>query len=141
MTEEKNPHVLENGNEEVFGYAEFNPELNITAKNEPQKREKKKIVRSKPNEPVLRVAADTPPKRLSKTIMGCLKDWGTCRVLSVGASSSWQAYKAIVLVKKELSGIGIHIYIDPSFMDPRPVIDGIEQTGADVTIKMTKEAI
>lgn len=103
-----------------------------------EKRKRKNVVRSKPSEPVLRVASDTPPKSLCKTIMGCLKDWGTCRIQAVGGQSQWQAYKATVLAKKELAGIGVHIYIDPSFMDPRPIINGKEKTGADFIITMTK---
>ena len=102
-------------------------------------RHKDPINRTKPDSPELKVAADTPVKRLMITIIGCLKDWGYCNISSVGDRASWQAMKAIILAKEELKKLEIQLYVDPSFMEPRPIIDGIEHTGANIKIIMNEK--
>lgn len=90
--------------------------------------------RTKPNSPQLMVAKKTPPKRLSKAIVGCITEHAYCELLCVMERALFQATKAIIIAAAQLKTVGIDVYFVPSFMEPRPVIDGKIYTGVRVSI-------
>jgi stage V sporulation protein SpoVS len=95
---------------------------------------KDRIKKEKPTTYVLKAASSTSSKDLSTTIIGCLKDFGQCKIISVGAGAYYQAGKACILVKSRLAEKGINIYKEENFTEPRPVINGEEKTGMTINI-------
>jgi stage V sporulation protein SpoVS len=102
---------------------------------------KEKIKRTKPTSPELKVAHDTPPKALSMTIVGCLKDFGKCRLKVIGGESIKQSMKAFILAASYLKQMNIHVYIEPSFVEPRPIINGKPNTGYFLTVRMSPDPL
>lgn len=93
--------------------------------------------RRAPRRPVLRVSKKTDPKNLSKTIVGCVKDFQSCELLCVMGGSLWQASKAIILASSELKRFDIDLNATFGFIEPRPIINGEAKTGIRLTLHPT----
>jgi len=93
--------------------------------------------RTKPDSPKLMVAADTPPKRLAKTIVGNIKEFGYCELHCVLHGPTWQGMKGLICATDILEQDGIKVHFDAVFMEPRPIIAGITRTGIIISIYPT----
>ena len=102
-------------------------------------RPRKQIERELPRTHVLRVAGDTNVNKLAKTICGCIKDFVKCELLAIGPGPAWVANKAYLVAKSELAKFNWKLKYDAGFIEPRPVIDGVERTG--LRILLTVEEI
>ena len=98
------------------------------------KKSRKDIVRELPKTHVLKVASDTNVNKLAKTIVGCIKDFLKCELLCIGAGPTWVAVKAYMVAKGELAKYNYRLKFESGFIEPRPVIDGMERTGARVLL-------
>lgn len=96
--------------------------------------------RTKPDSPRLMVAADTPPKRLAKTIVGNIKEYGYCELHCVLHGPTWQGMKGLICAADILSQDGINIHFSTKFMEPRPVIAGAVRTGIIISAYPTLDS-
>ena len=98
------------------------------------KKTRKDIVRELPKTHVLKVASETNVNKLAKTIVGCIKDFLKCELLCIGAGPTWVAVKAYMVAKGELAKYNYRLKLEAGFIEPRPVIDGMERTGARILL-------